>query len=148
MCFLAIDISSLVNFCIWYEIKVNAHCFHTNNTNLSVQFSSVTQPCPTLCNPINCSTPDLPVHHQLPEFTQIHVHRVRDAIQPSHPLSSPLSVSFIKKIYQKDKLFHESVTLEWFIKSHWLYMFSSISGFCSVSLIYISMIKSTPHCIN
>jgi len=55
----------------------------------SVQFSSVTQSCPTLCNPMNRSTPGLPVHHQLPEFTQIHIHRVSDAIQPSHPLSSP-----------------------------------------------------------
>ena len=55
----------------------------------SVQFSSVTQSCPTLCNPMNCSTPGLPVHHQLPEFTQTHFHRVGDAIQPSHPLSSP-----------------------------------------------------------
>ena len=54
----------------------------------SVQFSSVTQSCPTLCDPMNHSTPGLPVHHQLPEFTQIHVHRVSDAIQPSHPLSS------------------------------------------------------------
>ena len=55
----------------------------------SVQFSSVTQLCLTLGNPMNCSTPGLPVHHQLPEFTQTHVHRVSDAIQPSHPLSSP-----------------------------------------------------------
>ena len=56
---------------------------------LSVQFSSVAQSCPTLCDPMNCSTPGLPVYHQLPEFTQTHVHRVGDAIQPSHPLSSP-----------------------------------------------------------
>ena len=55
----------------------------------SVQFSSVTQSCPTLCNPMNRSTPGLPVHHHLPAFTQTHVHRVSDAIQPSHPLSSP-----------------------------------------------------------
>ena len=55
----------------------------------SVQFSSVAQSCPTLCDPMNCSTPGFPVHHQLPEFTQTHVHRVSDAIQPSHPLSSP-----------------------------------------------------------
>ena len=54
-----------------------------------VQFSSVTQSCPTLCDPMNHSTPGLPVHHQLPEFTQTHIHRVGDAIQPSHPLSSP-----------------------------------------------------------
>ena len=53
-----------------------------------IQFSSVAQSCPTLCNPMNRSTPGLPVHHQLPEFTQTHVHRVGDAIQPSHPLSS------------------------------------------------------------
>ena len=57
----------------------------------SVQFSSVAQVCPTLCDPMNRSTPGLPVHHQLPEFTQTHVHRVGDAIQPSHPLSSPSS---------------------------------------------------------
>ena len=55
----------------------------------SVQFSSVAQSCPTLCDPMNHSTPGLPVHHQLPEFTQTHVHRVGDAIQSSHPLSSP-----------------------------------------------------------
>ena len=56
---------------------------------LLVQFCSVAQLCPTLCDPMNHSTPGLPVHHQLPEFTQTHVHRVGDAIQPSHPLSSP-----------------------------------------------------------
>ena len=54
----------------------------------SVQFSSVAQSCPILCNPMNCSTPGLSVHQQLLEFTQTHVHRVGDAIQPSHPLSS------------------------------------------------------------
>ena len=54
-----------------------------------IQFSSVAQSCPTLCDPMNCSTPGLPVHHQLLEFTQTHVHRVGDAIQPSHPLLSP-----------------------------------------------------------
>ena len=57
--------------------------------SLSVQFSSVAQSCPTLCDPMTRSTPGLPVHHQLPEFTQTHIHRVSDAIQPSHPLSSP-----------------------------------------------------------
>ena len=57
----------------------------------SAQFSSVAQSCPSLCNPVNRSTPGLPVHHHLPEFTQTHVHWVSDAIQPSHPLSSPSS---------------------------------------------------------
>ena len=52
------------------------------------KFSSVTQSCPTLCDPMNCSTPGLPVHHQLLEFTQTQVHRVSDVIQPSHPLAS------------------------------------------------------------
>ena len=54
-----------------------------------IQFTSVTQPCPTLCDSMNHSMPGLPVHHQLPEFTQTHVHWVDDAIQPSHPLLSP-----------------------------------------------------------
>ena len=64
---------------------------HANSSiqSLSVQFSSVTQSCLTLCDLMNCSMPGLPVHHQLPEFTQTHVHWVSDAIQPSHPLSSP-----------------------------------------------------------
>ena len=53
------------------------------------QFSSVSQSCLNLCDPMNCSTPGLPVHHQLQEFTQTHVHQVGDTIQPSHPLSSP-----------------------------------------------------------
>ena len=55
----------------------------------SFQFSSVAQLCLTLCEPMNCSTPGLAVYHQLLDFTQTHVHRVGDAIQPSHPLSSP-----------------------------------------------------------
>ena len=59
----------------------------------SVQFSSVAQSCPTLCDPMNRSTPGLPIHHHLPEFTQTHVHWVRDAIQTSHPLSSPFPPS-------------------------------------------------------
>ena len=65
--------------------------FRSKNDPLNVHFSSVTQSCPTLCDPINRSTPGLPVHHQLLEFTQTHAHRVGDAIQPSHPLSSPSS---------------------------------------------------------
>ena len=59
-----------------------------------IQFSSVTQSCLTLCDPMNCNMPGLPVHHQLPEFTQAHVHWVGDAIQPSHPLSSPSPPTF------------------------------------------------------
>ena len=66
-------------------------CIPISNSKVqhSVQFSSVTQSCPTLCDPMNRSTPGLPAHHQLPESTQTHVHWVGDAIQPSHPLLSP-----------------------------------------------------------
>ena len=60
-------------------------CFKTIK-KIDLSFSSVAQSCPTLCDPMNRSTPGLPVHHQLPEFTQTHVHQVGDAIQPSHPL--------------------------------------------------------------
>ena len=60
----------------------------------AVQSSSVTQSCPTLCDPMDCSMPGFPVHHQLLESTQTHVHRVSDAIQPSHPLSSPSPPAF------------------------------------------------------
>ena len=60
----------------------------------SVQFSSVAQSCQTLCDPMDCSTPGFPVHHQLTEFAQIHIHQIGDAIQPSHPLSSPSPPAF------------------------------------------------------
>ena len=63
--------------------------FNTFCPKFKLQFSSVAQSCLTLCDPMNCNTPGLPVHRQLPEFTQTHVHRVSDAIQPSHPLLSP-----------------------------------------------------------
>ena len=63
--------------------------FFTHTWQSGIQFHSVTQLCPTLCDPMNHSTPGLPVHHQLPESTQTHVHWVSDAIQPFHPLSSP-----------------------------------------------------------
>ena len=67
---------------------------HWHSTSLSIQFSSVTQSCPTLCDPMDCSTPGLPVPHQLLEFTQTHVHRVDDTIQPSHTLLSPSPPAF------------------------------------------------------
>ena len=72
--------------------KVNllyVYPFFLDSFPASDQIRSVAQSCPTLCDPMNHSTPGLPVHHQLPEFTERHVHRVSDAIQPSHPLSSP-----------------------------------------------------------
>ena len=71
------DITQFLKYCSTY-----LDCY-----TCCIQFTSVAQSCPTLCNPMNHSTPGLPVHHQLPEFTQTHVHRVSDAIQPSHPLT-------------------------------------------------------------
>ena len=74
----------------WSPEIVTKYCLYSKCGVWYVsQFSSVAQSCPTFCNPMNCSTSGLPVHHQLPEFTQTHVHCVSDAIQPSHPLSSP-----------------------------------------------------------
>ena len=78
----------------FFTFQLNTHKFLSTaylNISLfsSVQFNSVAQSCLTLCDPMNCSTPGLPVHHQLSEFTQTHVHWVSDAIQLSHPLSSP-----------------------------------------------------------
>ena len=81
------------------HFQLNKYCqivLQSGDSNLhpSVQFSSVTRSCLTLCNPMDCSTPGLSVHHQLLELTQTYVHWVSDAIQPSHPLSSPSSPSF------------------------------------------------------
>ena len=73
--------------------KVLYHQHHPGSP-LVIQFSSVTQSSPTLCDPMDCSMPDFPVHHQLPEFAQTHVYRVGDAIRPSHPLSSPSPLAF------------------------------------------------------
>ena len=73
-------------------------CFFLYFDINSVQFSSVIQLCPTLWDPMDCSTPGLPVHHQILEFTQTHVHWVSDAIQPSHPLSSPSPASIFPRI--------------------------------------------------
>ena len=75
---------------------------------IRAQFRSIAQSCLSLCDPMNRSMPGLPVHHQLPEFTQTHVHRVSDAIQPSHPLSSPspaLSPSQHQRLFLMSQLF-------------------------------------------
>ena len=77
--------SLLLHLLLW--LPDSLPLYHLGNPKTFI--SSVAQSCPTLCDPMNSSTPGLPVHHHLPEFTQTHVHRVRDAIQPSHPLSSP-----------------------------------------------------------
>ena len=99
----------------------------------SVQFSSVIQLCPTLCDPMDCSLSGFPVHHQLLEFTQTHVHWVHDAIQPSHPLSSPSfpvlnlsqhqglfkQVSFPRQVAKVLELQHQS--FQWILRNNFLY---------------------------
>ena len=87
----------------------------------SVQFISVAQSCLTLCYPINRSMPGLPVHHQLPEFTQTHVHRVSDAIQPSHPLSSPF---LLPPIPPSIRVFSNESTLRMRWPKSWSFSFN------------------------
>ena len=85
------------------------------------QFSSVAQSCPPLCDPMNSSTPSLPVRHQLPEFTQTHVHRVGDAIQPFHPLSSPSAPTLIPpsiRVFSNES----SLRMRW--PKYWSFSFS------------------------
>ena len=91
----------------------------------SVQFISVAQSCPTLCDPMNHSTPGLPVHHQLPEFTQTHIHQVGDAIQPSHPLSSPAPPVPNPPPPPASESFPES-TLRMRLPKYWSFSFSII----------------------
>ena len=80
---------SVINY-MGKNLKKNVYVYLYVSVYIYIsQFSSVTQSCLTLCDPMNCSMPGLPVHHRLPELTQTHVHRDSDAIQPSHPLSSP-----------------------------------------------------------
>ena len=104
--------------------------FSFDNFALSVQFSSVAQSCLTLCDPMNRSTPGLPVHHQLPEFTQTHIHWVSDAIQPSHPLSSPSSPA-------PNPSQHQSL-FQWVMRwpKYWSFSFSIIPSKEIPGLIY------------
>ena len=89
--------------------------------HLSVQFSSVAQSCPTLCDPMNCSTPGLPVHHQLLEFTQTHVHRVGDAIQACNPL---LSLLLLPPVPLSIRVFSNESTLHMRQPKYWSFSFS------------------------
>ena len=88
-----------VSVTLW-EDSQNSRYSHTH------QLISVSQLCPTLGDPMDCNTPDFPVHHQLPELAQTHVHWVSDVIQPSHPLSSPSPLSFIHmtRTYSREKI--------------------------------------------
>ena len=90
----------------------------------SVQFSSVPQSCPTLCDPMNCSTPGLPVHHHLLEFTQTHIHQVSDAIQPSLILCHPLLL--LPTIPPSIRVFSNESTLRMRWPKYWSFSFSII----------------------
>ena len=89
----------------------------------SVQFSSVSQLCLTLCDPMNSSTPGLSVHHQLPESTQTHVHWVSDAIQPSHPLSSPSPPAFNLSQHQGHFSNESAFRIRW--PKYWSFNFNT-----------------------
>ena len=85
--------SSYIRFVLCESLCACRYMFNLNvYVSVCVQFSPVTQSCSTFCDPIDCSVLGFPVHHQLPEVAKTHVHQVSDAIQPSHPLSSPSSV--------------------------------------------------------
>ena len=97
------------------RVKLRVHLLH------EAMLSSAAQSCPTLCDPMDRSTPGLPVHHQLPELAQTHVHRVSDAIQPSHPLLSPSPPTF--NLSQHQGLSNESVLqIRW--PKYWSFSFS------------------------
>ena len=119
--------------------KTETNQDQTEEANVYAQllpFSPVAQSCPTLCDPVNCSMPGLPVHHQLPEFTQTHLHRVGDAIQPSHPLSSPspaLSLSQHQGLFQWVNSLHEVAKVLEFKLQHQSFQWS-ISRFSHVQL--------------
>ena len=132
-----------------------------DSTISSVQFSSVTQSCLTLSNPMDCSTPGLPVYHQLPEFTQTHVHWVGDAIQPYHPLLSPsltFNLSQHQGLFQWVSFSHQVAKVlgvsasasvlpmknqDWFPLgwTHWISLHHSISNFLA-ALVHVFYPKS------
>ena len=105
-----LPLMTLISHAIIMNIKSPLLTWIATFRNQIDQIRSVAQSCPTLCNPMTRSTPGLPVHHQFPEFTQTHIHRVSDAIQPSHPLSSPSSPS-------PNPSQHQSL-FEWVSSSH------------------------------
>ena len=110
--------SNMIQFYFWLFVT---HLLLKLSSLDIPQFSSVTQSCPTLCDPMDCSMPSLPVHHQLPELTQTHVHCVSDAIQPSHPCCPLLllpSVFPSIRVFSNESLLH----IRW--PEYWTFSFS------------------------
>ena len=110
LCSLCGDIPQLDQVHNWLTDWLNPIILNSVALLYHHQFSSISQSCPTLCDPMDCSMPGLPIHHQLPEFTQMHIHWVGDAIQPLHPLSSLSPPTF--NLSQHQGLF------KWVISSH------------------------------
>ena len=138
---------------IWFDFKVLILCsalysLPTVRWIISSSFSqhlccrcSVAQLCPTLCDPMDCSMPGLPVHHQVPELTQTHVHWVGDAIQPSYPLSSPSSPS----IFPSFKVFSNESVLRIRWPKDWSFSFSispsnEYSGLISFTMDWLDVL--------
>ena len=121
----------------YYWVSKEALNSHYPTSNIFLwssthQFSSVAQSCPILCDPMNCSMPDLPVHHQLPEFTQTHVRQVGDAIQPSQPLSSPSPASNPSQhqgLFQWVSSSHEVAKVQEFQLQHQSFQWTSRTDF-------------------
>ena len=108
-------------FVLFFHEAILYSCNKAFFSHFSVQFSSVTQSCLILCDPMSCSTTGLPVHHQLPESTQTHVHQVGDAIQPSHPLLSPSPPAL--NLSQHQGLFSKSaLRIKW--RKYWSFSFN------------------------
>ena len=122
-----------ISFSLYMHINYSLQELFLLFSPLEVQFSSGAQSCPNLCDPVDCSTPALPVYYQLPEFTQTHVHRVSDAIQPSHPLSSPSPPAL--NLSQDQGLF------EWVSSSHQVAKYQSFSFTISPSNEYPGLVS-------
>ena len=125
--------SQFLKSLIWGKITLGRNC--------KVQFSSVSQSCLTLCDPMHCSMPGLPVQCQFPEFTQTHVHCVSDAIQPSHPLSSPSPPAF--SLSQHQCLF-QGVSSSHQVAKYWSFSFSispsnEYSGWISFRMDWLNL---------
>ena len=108
--------------------------------SLGDQFSLVAKSCPTLCDPMDCSTPGLPVHHQLPELTQTHVHGVSDDIQPSHPLLSP---SHPPSVFPSIRVFSNETVLHIRWPKYWSFSISlsnEYSGLISFKMDWLDLL--------
>ena len=111
----------------------------------SVQFSSVAQSCPAVCNPMDCSMPGLPVHQQLLEFTQTHVHRVNDVIHPSHPLSSLL---LLPSVFPSIRVLSNESALRIRWPKYWSFSFNispsnEHSGLISLRMDWLDLLAGT-----